>query len=83
MEGSSNAVTEQFLANICLDSQLSPVQKDIQIKHITNTKLHISSARKSLGCIGSLLRQSKRLGCPEKVCISGGIVLLTPDGRDK
>lgn len=39
MEGSSNAVTEQFLANICLDTQLSPVQKDIQIKHITNTKL--------------------------------------------
>ena len=41
MEGSSNAVTEQFVANICLDldSQLSPVQKDIQIKHITNTKL--------------------------------------------
>ena len=41
MEGSSNAVTEQFLANICLDTQLSPVQKDIQIKHITDTKLHI------------------------------------------
>ena len=43
MEGSSNAVTEQFLANICLDTQLSPVQKDIQIKRITftDTKLHI------------------------------------------
>ena len=36
MEGSGNAVTEQFLAAICLSSQRTPVQQDTQVKSIAH-----------------------------------------------
>ena len=37
MEGSGNAVTEQFLAAICLSSQRTPVQHDTQVDILKET----------------------------------------------
>ena len=37
MEGSGNAVTEQFLVAICLSSQRTPVQHDTQVDILKET----------------------------------------------